>query len=209
MEPYSNFRYLYPPRPEIKSTPKGIPTYERMGFIGQPKLNGSAGVIFSTPLSAKMMNRHHKAFAKSLLNEKDLQTIHTGSGYQVLIGEYMNKSKKDKHGTFNGVFVIFDILVHNGIYLTGKTFQERSDLISRLYPGSYHDGFIEKINDKFYKVKNFKSNFTALYEEIIKIDMYEGWVLKKPQSKLESGFHPGNNKGWQLKIRKPTKNYSY
>lgn len=209
MEPFNSYKYLYPPRPEIKSTPKSIPTYERMGFVGQPKLNGSAGVLYTTPTTATLMNRHKDTFTRNLISDEDLKTIHRGSGYQVLVGEYMNKSKKDKHGLFNGVFVIFDILVSNGIYLTGKTFQERSDIISNLFPGANHDGFIDKVNDKFYKVKNFNNNFVSLYNEIIKIDMYEGWVLKDPRSKLTLGYNAANNKGWQLKIRKPTKNYSF
>jgi len=39
--------------------------------------------------------------------------------------------------------------------------------------------------------------------------MIEGFVLKKPSGKLESGLREKNNMGWQLKIRKPTKNYQY
>lgn len=46
MVPYNSYRYLYPPRPEIKSPQSGLKTYERMGFIAQPKLNGSCSLTF-------------------------------------------------------------------------------------------------------------------------------------------------------------------
>lgn len=216
MQPYDNFRYYFPPRPEVKSPQSGLSTYERMGFWGSPKLNGSCSMLYTNSslytdsAHMKFMGRHQDTFAREIIPREDLAALHKGSGWQILVGEYMNKSKKDANGkTFNGCLVLFDILVHKGQYLTGTTYEERQELLEFLFPSSNYDKWIDQVSKNVYKVKNFKSNFVALYNEIVEIDMYEGWVLKKPTALLEMGLRPLNNTGWQIKIRKSTKNYSY
>lgn len=210
MKPYDNFRYLYPPRPEIKSPASGLITYERMGFWAQPKLNGSCGALFINGKDSKLMGRHNDTFSRETISHDCFKKIHKGNGYMVLTGEYMNKSKKDARGkSFTG-FVIFDILVYNGQYLLGTTFEERQALLDSLYtPESSYDEFLWKISDEIYRVKNFVSGFENLWKFITKIDMYEGWVLKRPEAKLDSGYKSVNNSSWQIKVRKQTKNYRY
>jgi hypothetical protein len=39
--------------------------------------------------------------------------------------------------------------------------------------------------------------------------MYEGLVMKRPTGTLETGMREANNTGWQVKVRKATKNYEY
>jgi hypothetical protein len=208
--PYPEFRYIHPPRPEIKAPPKAIKTYERMGFWGQPKLNGSCGLGFIKPGKTKVMGRHQESFKRQIIPMEDFQRIHQGNGWMVLTGEYMNKSQRGLDGkVLNGCFCIFDILVYGGQYLIGSTFEERQDLLDTLYSLTPYDPFMDKVSNNIYRVKNFKTNFEPVYNQLITIDMYEGWVLKKPKGVLETGYRPNNNTGWQLKMRKPTKNYRY
>jgi hypothetical protein len=211
MKNYENFRYVYPPRPEVKSPPSGLPTYERMGYIAQPKLNGSCALVFVDNNGARMMGRHNNSFARELIDRGHLQNLQRGAGFTVLVGEYMNKSQKDgKRKLFNGCFVIFDILVHNGNHLVKSTFEERQELLDNLYgEGQHYDEYINYISPSVYRVKNFSSNFVTLFNNITTVEMYEGFVLKRPNGILENGLRPNNNTGWQLKIRKPTKNYKY
>jgi len=211
MKDYDIFKYIFPPRPATKSTPSSLKTYERMGFIAQPKLNGSCGVLFlKSTTEAKLMGRHKNTFARETLSKEDLGTLHRGAGYTVLVGEYMNKSQKDTNKkVFNG-YVVFDILVHNGKHLIGSTFQERQDLLDTLYPPQNNfDDFIYQVGPNTYRVKNFVSDFTNKWDTITKTQMYEGWVLKRPDGKLDTGLREANNTGWQLKVRKPTRNYKY
>lgn len=210
-QPYSSYRYFFPPRPEVKSPQSGLTTYERMGFVGQPKLNGSCAELYTNgSTDIKLMNRHQESFVRQLIPPQDLLALHKSNGYQVLVGEYMNKSKKDGKGNlFNGCLVLFDILVHNGQYLTGTKFMERQELMASLFPGNDYDNYLTQVSNNVFKVKNFKTGFVPLYNEIVKIDMYEGLVLKRPDGILEAGFRPANNTGWMVKIRKETKNYTY
>jgi hypothetical protein len=209
--PFDKFRYIYPPRPETKAPPSGLKTYEQMGFIGQPKLNGSYGETYTDGSSLRFMGRHDNTFSSQLIKSEHLKSLHRGRGWTVLCGEYMNKSKKDGKGrTFNAVYVIFDIIVYNGQHLVGTTFLERQELLEELYPYKEpFDEFISLVSPSVYRVHNFESEFDNLYKKMIKVDMYEGFVLKRPTGILENGVRMGNNQGWQLKIRKATANYSY
>lgn len=211
MRDYNDFRYIYPPRPETKSPPSGLATYERMGYIAQPKLNGSCAVVFVGDKGTKMMGRHNNTFARELIDKGHLQNLQRGAGYTVIVGEYMNKSQKDgKRKLFNGCFVIFDILVHNGKHLVNSSFEERQDLLDKLYgDGEAYDEYVNYISPSVFRVRNFSSNFVTLFNKITSVEMYEGFVLKRPNGKLENGTREANNTGWQLKIRKPTKNYKY
>lgn len=210
MKEYTSFKYIYPPRPSIVAPMNALPTYERMGFIAQPKLNGSYGVLFLQAGFVKMMGRHNNTFARNTLKDSDLTTLYRGPGFMVLIGEYMNKSQKDSKGKpFNG-FVVFDILVYNNKHLVNSTFAERQEILDTLYP-VYHDNdqFTVSLGNNMYRAKNFNEGFNELWKEAVKVQMYEGFVLKRPSGILENGIRESNNTGWQLKIRKETKNYKY
>ena len=206
---YNAPSYIYPPRPEVKAPPSVLGTYEKMGFIAQPKLNGSCAVLFLDGASSKMMGRHNNTFAREILNPENLKRLHRGGGWMVLVGEDMNKSQKDGKGkTFDG-FVIFDILVHNGKHLLGTTFLERQKLLDTLYPGTSFDDFIDTVGPSAYRVKNITGKFSEIWPRMTKIQMYEGWVLKRPDGVLEHGFREKNNTRWMVKVRKATKNYKY
>lgn len=183
-----------------------------MEFIAQPKLNGSCGVLFLDGMgTARLMGRHNNDFTRVIIPKEHLQALHRGAGWMVLVGEYMNKSQKDsKNKLFNATFVIFDIIVYNGRHLIGSTFQERQDILDTIYPNrEAFDEYISYISPSTYRVNNFLSGFDSLFKNIINTQMYEGFVLKRPSGILENGLREANNTGWQLKIRKPNKNYSY
>lgn len=137
-------------------------------------------------------------------------SLYRGNGWFVLNGEYMNKSKINQKGNvFNQKLVIFDVLVYNGVQTIGMTFNERIELLNKLFISTEYDDYINKISENVYIVKSFYQNFKNTYEKIVQIDMYEGWVLKKKGSKLKNGLSEKNNTDTQMKFRKPTKNYSY
>lgn len=207
---YKSFRYFYPPRPETKTPPTTISVYERMGFAGQPKLNGSCAVLYTNGVEVKFMNRHNDTFTRTLISNQDLLKLHRGSGWMCLAGEFLNKSKKGANGkTFDAKFVIFDILIYNGQYLLGSTFEERLEILDGLYQLTPFDKFIDQINEYTYRVKTFRNNLKSVYDELVKVDIYEGLVMKKLRGVLEDGLRPKNNTSWQLKARKETKNYTY
>ena len=207
---YNSFRYIYPPRPEINLPSSELVKYDNGLWLGQPKLNGSNITVFTNGIEVYLYNRHNSPISNIKMKQSEFLSLHRGDGWIVLNGEYMNKSKNNSDNElFNQKFVIFDILVYNGVQTIGKTFGERVKLIDELYPSVDYDNFIKKLTDNVYVVKSFYTNFTKIYDKIVQTDMYEGWVLKKITSKLKNGLSEKNNTDSQMKFRKPTKNYSY
>lgn len=207
---YNRYRYIYPPRPEINLPSSELNKYDNGLWLGQPKLNGSNITIFTNGVELHVYNRHNSLLSNVKMTKEDFLPLHRGNGWFVINGEYMNKSKLNgKNEVFNHKLVIFDVLVYNGIQTIGMTFEERINLLNKLYTQSDYDGFINKVSDKVYMVKSFYENFHQTYQKIIQTDMYEGWVLKKRNAKLKNGISEKNNTDSQMKFRKPTKNYSY
>lgn len=212
---YDNYRYIFPPRAEFPVHPDTLSTDRYQGYIAQPKLNGDCTLIFTDGTQFIVMDRNNKPFKKVIPMLNKLQQLKFGSKWQVFVGEHMVKSKKNIQGDiWNNKFVIFDILVHDSIHLLGKTFDERIQLLDKLF------GTIRLINDPFlystpyediFRVRSFYDHeqFTNLFKELIKTDMYEGIVLKKANSPLQNGVSSTNNHLSQVKTRKPTKNYLF
>jgi hypothetical protein len=93
--------------------------------------------------------------------------------------------------------------------LIGSTFLERQKLLDNLFVTNSYDDFIDQVGPSAYRAKNFVKGLNTIWNNIVKTQMYEGFVLKRPDGILENGFREANNTGWMVKIRKPTKNYRY
>lgn len=226
MIPYKNFRYIFPPRPENAVPSDSLQQYDNGTYIAQPKLNGDCMLIFTNGAQTIVMDRHKKEFLKTVKMLPTLSKLHreTDTGeknkWMVLVGEHLIKSKKNAEGkVWNEKYVIFDIIAFDGMQLIGKTFQERQDLLEKLYgkeeialtkDGAYTDKFLYATNiEDVFRVKSFRDCFTSIYNDLTKIDMYEGLVLKRADAKLENGSTQRNNTNSQMKFRKPEKNYAH
>ena len=69
--------------------------------------------------------------------------------------------------------------------------------------------YLYSVSDNVYRVKSFETGFKQIFDDLTKIDMVEGLVLKRKSAKLEIGNTENNNTKSQLKARKATKNYKY
>lgn len=226
MIPYKAFRYIFPPRAENAVPSDTLGTYDNGTYLAQPKLDGDCLLVFSNGIETIVMDRHKKKFLKNVKMEATFAKLYRESNvgpknkWMVIVGEHLIKSKKNAEGkTWNEKYVIFDIIVFDGVQLIGKTFQERQELLDRLYgkeeialtkTGTYTDKFLyaTEVEDVF-RVKSFRDCFSALWNDLVKIDMYEGLVIKRADAKLENGSTQKNNVNSQLKFRKPTKNFAY
>lgn len=208
---YKEFNYIFPPRPKNAIPSEEIDFYNTPMFFAQPKLNGSNTVIFMNEKKTYVMNRRGERQTRFNVPMEQIRSLYKGSGWMVLNGENMNKAKNDSKGeNFNNNLVLFDILVFDGDYLVGRSYQERIALLDNLYGRmSSEEDFLYSISDNVYRVKSYDSDFDELYESLVKIDMYEGLVIKRKRSKLEIGTTESNNTKSQIKCRKPTRNYSF
>lgn len=195
-----------------------LDTYDNGLYIAQPKYNGTCCVVFMNEQEVIVMNRH-KGMITSDYSNIDFRCMYKPSGWMVLCGEFLNKNKKGEDNlSFNLKFVLWDILVYQDKYLIGYTFEERIKLIEKLFPCSKFS-----VDDKLRMMKHlcftsckniyvapyYTEGFDKLFESIVETDLYEGVVLKRRNAKLTLGLNEKNNSEWQIKCRKPTKNYQF
>jgi len=210
---YNNYRYIFPPRPKNAISPEDLSFWDNRTLIGQPKMNGSNCLLFTNGIKTFAMNRHGERLTNFNITQDELKGIFKcqEGEWMVINGEYLNKSKQDERGVvFNHKLIIFDILVYKSEYLVGKTFEERILLLDEIYgTNDSEKSYLYSISDNIYRVKSYLTGFKAMFDELTKIDMIEGWVLKRKSAKLEIGNTENNNTKSQLKARKPTKMYKY
>lgn len=208
---YSTYRYIYPPRPKNAIPYDELDFWDNNTLVGQPKLNGSNTTIYTNGTKVIVMNRHNQRLSNFKISESEVLSLYRGQGWLVINGEYMNKAKNDEDGKlFNHKFVIFDILSYNGDYLVGTTFDERISLLDELYgKNDSEQKYLFSITENVYRVRSYYTNFKSLFDDMTKIDMIEGLVMKRINAKLELGVVESNNTRSQIKCRKETKNYKF
>ena len=207
-------QFLYPPRIENKLQPITIEKLDNGSYIAQPKFNGSATSIAISENIAVAKERHNTFF--SIRPDFDFKSLHKGKGFMCLVGEFMNKSKKDENGKPLRGFVIWDITAYDGEILIGSTIEERIKLLENLYPSQGTiktkggvDYLIKTNVPNIYRAANFISNFEMIYRDIIDVDAIEGFVMKRKSGRLEIMRTEKNNTSWAVKVRKPTLNYTH
>lgn len=191
---------IYPPRPKHLILEKSLPSQEGKDFVAQPKLNGSNCVLFVTANSYTAYNRH-----KELMSKQPIIPILelTKGDEMILNGEWLNKNQEP----LNNAFCVFDILNYKGVSLVGMDYTTRLAILDAIFGTTNTEGYLTNVLGNIYRVNTYTKNFHQLYQELSKIPLIEGLVLKRKTAKLESGWSENNNSGWQLKIRKPNKNY--
>jgi len=201
--------YIYPPRPENKIPRSGLQSFDNGIFLAQPKFNGSCTEIYIGN-GFDVMNRHKQPLTGFRISSDEIKSIISNNDMNLIVGEYMNKSKKDHtNNIFNHKLVIFDIIVLDGKHLIGSTFQERIDILYDMFKFIDENEYSYKITDNIYMTKTFYSDFCNLWDNFTKIDMIEGVVMKRKNAGLELGTTEKNNVRSMIKCRKTNKNYRY
>ena len=209
---YASFRYIFPPRPKNPIPNTELSFWDNGTLIAQAKLNGSNSSIYTNGEKVIVMNRHGARLSRVEVDNSEILSLYKGTGgWTILNGEYLNKNKQDENRkAFNHKFVIFDILVNDGDYLVGKTFEERITLLDNMFgQNECEKDYLYGISENVYRVKSYQNQFNMLYDTLTPIDLIEGLVLKRKTARLEMGTSELNNVKSQIKCRKETKNYKY
>lgn len=216
---YDKFKYLYPPRPQVKTPATNLNKFDNGEYICQPKYNGSCCIVFTNGDELHVYNRHRQILS-NVCSKIEFKKLAKSNDWYVYAGEYLNKGKTgESNFKEKDKFVIWDILVWQGKYLIGNTIIERLELLEKIYPCNravVHTNKFEMYEHLcctefkgIYKAPTYMNNFQSLYNDIVKTELYEGLVLKKRDSKLQYGFQELNNNEWQIKCRKETKIYNF
>jgi hypothetical protein len=190
---YSEYTYLYPPRPETPIAKALLGFYEKRKWVGQLKKNGTCTLIFAKGNEVIFKTRHaddHRLWTP-LQSHVDYFSGH--NDWSVYVAELIHS--KVTGGRKNHLY-IFDKIVHNGEQLIGMKFSDRYSLI---------EGMPQ--NENISIAKLITTDFVKVYDNLGIED--EGLVLKDPNHKLNPCWREGLNSAGQVKCRIKAKNYSF
>ena len=211
--PYEKFLYLWPPRPQTTIKP-GSKHFEAMkkraGYCGQLKLNGQRSPIYIDPdMNVALWNRHggrHLNYNVPawLVEQVQASVKHTGM-WLVIDGELLHA--KDK--SIKNTLYWWDVLVFEGCYLIGTTYEHRHEMLREIVDVKEDDGGIAKVTDNIWLADIFSPD---KYDEMWKrtqTSWVEGFVFKKLDAKLQPCVRQKNNESWQLRCRRKSNSYRF
>ena len=206
MTPYITFQYLFPPRPEKAISRDLLPIFERRGWVGQYKKNGTNTIIYHEPEhKLQYWNRHEKTQSWNSIPAIDqfFKELFPNQWF-VLVAELLHQ----KHPAVKNTLFIHDILVCQSELLTDITYEDRLKILSNLFPTNVEAASHTVVTENIWVAKTFKKDFVGLFNAIKDPKLDEGLVLKDPNAKLKSCNKADTNSGWQIKCRYATKNYN-
>lgn len=206
---YEAYRYLWPPRPDKAAPAELIGFYERRGWIAQVKKNGTCTVIFARGRDVIFKTRHnddHKLWSPL---PHHVETFTGRPDWNVYVAELLHS----KGPQLKNHLYLFDILVSDGVQLTGTPLTERLEILRQRFPSPKADilgsraGLGARMISEDISQAETVQNPQRTWSELGAID--EGLVFKNPAAKLAACSSATTNGVWQVKIRRPHKNYSF
>lgn len=206
---YTKYGYVWPPRPENAIPPTMLDSYETQNWVGQIKKNGTCTLIFSNGTETIFKTRHnadHKLWRPEEDHIKFFSDLCVNNQWVVFEAELLHS----KGNSVKSTLYIFDIIVWQGEYLTGTTFNERQELLMQIFNGRLEDGNDDHwvIEKRVWLAKPITENFHSRWQSLTHSED-EGIVLKNPVAKLKLCIKPNSNSDWQIKCRRPHKNYGF
>lgn len=205
---YDSYAYTWPPRPENAVPTDMFAHYESQSWVGQIKKNGTCSVIFTNGTDVIFKTRHnenHKMWKPQPEHFAFFRSLVTNGKWAVFEAELLH----NKGNTVKNTFYIFDILVWDGWYLTGSTFEWRQELLQEIFKGNLEEAEDHwVIQEKFWLAKPILGDFLKIWQAL-EHDEDEGIVLKNPKATLKLCNKPSSNSGWQIKCRRIHKNYGF
>jgi hypothetical protein len=209
MEARQEFGFVYPPRPEKAIPIEMLSFFQMKGWISQIKKNGTCTVLIVSPEGVLDIwtreGERHKLWkpdfnSPCLRKFKDLP-----KGWFIFVGELLHSKGTGQKDTL----YLFDLLVADSKSLVGKTFIQRIEMLFKLWPilKDERDDYCE-VDERLWLSKPIiNKSFLEIFQNLPPTD--EGIVLKDPSAPLEICGKQSNNQSWQVKCRKPTKNFAY
>jgi ATP-dependent DNA ligase len=209
-------KIIFPPRPKSKITPGSLGKYEATGkWLVQRKFNGTRNLIHVSPeRKVSMFGRHgepHKQFKASGSLKKEVLSLNLQDGKEYWLDSEL-LSYKTKSQEYKDKIVLFDVLQ------AGRYLYRRPDQIGRIEilkdvcnnPKDLESGGLAlQVTENIFLAQSFFQGFRHEFERFIDRDEIEGLVLRKSNSVLENSGIREYSIPWQVRCRKPHKNYSF
>ena len=208
---YTDFQFLYPPRPDTAIVTAMLNYFEKQGWVAQYKKNGTCTIVAIAPnKNVIAMNRHgdfHKAWQMTEHLKQELAKLFREKKWFVLVAEIMHS----KGATIKDTIYVHDMLVWKSEMLLDSTFAERQKILDdRLITNvEAQSHYVLDKDGKLWYAKRFDKDFKKMFKAIKDPKIHEGLVLKDPEGKLRSCLTPTDNSYWMVKCRHKTKGYSF
>lgn len=208
-QPYDSFRYIEPPRTEVKSRARGtalLEKCERQGWLAQVKKNGSRLLTVVAPDGdIEAWNRHGEKQAWQFTPETADLFVNLPRGHWYLFdGELMHRQTAH----IKNIIYLYDILVCAGTQLTGTTYQHRYDVMlgtlvasssehrtRNLMRPTHRDYFV--MHPNVWVARNHTKGFTKLFNGLTEPED-EGLVMKDPNGV----YYTSKADQWMAKVRR-------
>jgi ATP-dependent DNA ligase len=204
---------IFPPRPQGKMNPSDLPYYEQQGiWLVQRKFNDTRNLLNVQPgKKVRCISRHKEAHKRFSLNRAleteilDALKLDPNKEYWI-DGGIMNKHKGGE-----GQLVFWDVLQAGRYFFASPSLVERYQILADICGNPKErepTGIALQISPNLWLAENFFDHFEDRFVEALGDDRIEGLVLKKANSTLDNFGKVYYEVGWQIRCRKPHKNYN-
>lgn len=210
MMAFDEYRFLYPPRPDQAIPPTLIGMYDGMGWWPQVKKNGTCCVIGARGDEVIFQGRHDGNDLAAWSPLPEHKAFFAGSEkWEVYVAELLHSKVP---GIRNELY-IFDLIVSGGEHLTGTTLSQRALMLRERFgaDGKESAGLGALRIAPFIQLADAlpRGEAAKLWRGDCLQPEDEGFVFKNPRAPLVACLTATANSSWQVKCRRPTKNYSY
>ena len=218
--PFRKWRYIYPPRPSSAMPYEDSDGYRGGGWKAQLKLNGTRNlIVFNPDGGVEFYNRHaahHKAWtAPDWMVEEIRERFCVKKGKWSIIDSELLHSK---HTSVKDTLYVFDILVLDGRYLVGTSYEDRFAMLSEVCGRpttevAGFDGMVLEIGRGLWMATVIDEPkwdaAWALSERIVGNEkpIIEGLVFKRAKAMLDFGHSAANNGLWMVRCRRESKSF--
>ena len=199
-------RYIYPPRPLTKIKPEQLGSMEKEDkYLWQPKFDGDRCVTSIQGGSVFLGNRHakwHSPHAYPQIRQEVLG-LNLPDGNHYLDGELVSFNNE-------AVLVLFDVLQIKS-YLIGVNQAARISILEGLIKGGrpHPEVPATKMSEHLWIADHGYGDFDSNYSDFITNPLLEGLVLRKTESVLDNWGASEYEVDWQIRCRRPHKNYRF
>ena len=202
-------RYIYPPRPEGKITPRQLPDHEATGrWICQRKFNGDRCPIQFDGKPILWNRRGKKQKYKPIPSMvQALQSLDV-SGECWIDAELMHSQTE---GWLTDTLVIFDLLQFDGQNLMDLTQVERLQRLHEVCrsPIDKDEVLGYCVAPEIFLAESWDSDFVEHFNESKDVPYIEGLVLRQKDSHLDNFGASEYEVDWQIRCRRSTKGYRH
>lgn len=207
---------LYPPRPKGRILPTQLGGYEKTGkWLVQRKFNGTRILLNVKGGKIGILNRHGeppKLFSLSATHRAEILSLNLDPAKEYWFdGELLDH--KTITPAFKGRIVLFDILQAGDYFFGSPNLEDRYDLLKNICrnPTDLEPnlGIALQATPNIWLAQNFYENFESRFQDFLEHPEIEGCVLKQKKSCIDNLGKKEYEVGWQIRCRKPHKNYNF